>query len=89
MTNFFAPAFRCGSPEDLKYLVDEAHGLGLKVLMDVVHAHASDNTIDGLNQFDGTSGHYFHEDPNLGWHQLWGTRMDNYGCVLPTSREAL
>ena len=79
VTNFFAPAFRCGSPEDLKYLVDEAHGLGLKVLMDVVHAHASDNTIDGLNQFDGTSGHYFHEDPNLGWHQLWGTRMFNYG----------
>ena len=79
VTNFFAPAHRSGSPEDLKYLVDEAHGLGMKVLMDVVHAHASDNAIDGLNTFDGTNGHYFHEDPNLGWHKLWGTRMFNYG----------
>ena len=79
VTNFFAPAHRSGSPEDLKYLVDAAHGLGMKVLMDVVHAHASDNAIDGLNAFDGTSGHYFHEDPGLGWHKLWGTRMFAYG----------
>jgi 1,4-alpha-glucan branching enzyme len=79
VTNFFAPAHRSGSPEDLKYLVDVAHGLKMKVLMDVVHAHASDNAIDGLNTFDGTNGHYFHEDPGLGWHKLWGTRMFNYG----------
>ena len=80
VTNFFAPAHRCGSPDDLKYLVDEAHDLGLKVLMDVVHAHASDNAIDGLNMFDGTDGQYFHADPGLGWHALWGTRMFNYGA---------
>ena len=65
MTNFFALA-RCGSPEDLKYLVDEAHGLGLKVLMDVVHAHASDNTIDGLNQFDGTERALLPRGPKSG-----------------------
>ena len=41
VTNFFAPARRSGSPEDLKYLVDKAHGLGMHVFMDVVHAHAS------------------------------------------------
>ena len=35
VTNFFAVAHRSGSPEDLKYLVDTAHGLGLQVLMDV------------------------------------------------------
>ena len=79
VTNFFAPAHRSGSPEDLKYLIDKAHGLGLCVLMDVVHAHASDNTIDGLNHFDGTDGGYFHSDPGRGWHSLWGTRMFNYG----------
>jgi 1,4-alpha-glucan branching enzyme len=79
ITNFFAVAHRSGSPEDLKYLVDTAHGLGLQVLMDLVHAHASDNTIDGLNEFDGTQGHLFHEDPNLSWHALWGTRMFDYG----------
>ena len=42
VTSFFAPSSRCGSPEDLKYLVDAAHGLGLLVLMDVVHSHAAD-----------------------------------------------
>jgi 1,4-alpha-glucan branching enzyme len=62
-----------------QYLIDTAHGLGMKVFMDVVHAHASDNSDDGLNHFDGTDSHYFHDDPQKGWHSLWGTRMFNYG----------
>ena len=79
VTNFFAVAHRSGGPEDLKYLVDKAHGLGLQVFVDVVHAHASDNTIDGLNEFDGSfGGHLFHGG-DLAWHGLWGTRMFNYG----------
>jgi len=41
-----------GTPEELKYLVDMAHSLGLRVLMDVVHSHASNNISDGLNGFD-------------------------------------
>ena len=79
VTNFFAAAHRSGGPEDLKYLVDKCHGLGMQCFMDVVHAHASDNAIDGLNEFDGTGGHLFHEDPGLGWHGLWGTRMFDFG----------
>ena len=35
-------------------MIDEAHRLGLVVLMDVVHSHASKNTNDGINMFDGT-----------------------------------
>lgn len=27
--------------------------LGLVVLMDIVHSHASKNTMDGINMFDG------------------------------------
>ena len=50
VTNFFAPARRNRSPK-FGYLVDKAHGLGMHVFMDVVHAHASDNVIDGLNEF--------------------------------------
>ena len=46
--------FRFGTPEDLKALVDKAHEMGLFVMLDVVHSHASKNTLDGLNTFDGT-----------------------------------
>jgi hypothetical protein len=28
---------RCGTPEELKAMIDEAHRLGMIVLMDIVH----------------------------------------------------
>jgi len=37
----------------LKYLVDTAHSKGILVLLDIVHSHASKNSADGLNLFDG------------------------------------
>ena len=43
VTNFFAVSSRSGSPEDLKFLVDTAHSMGLLVIMDVIHSHASKN----------------------------------------------
>jgi 1,4-alpha-glucan branching enzyme len=78
VTNFFAISSRCGTPEDLKYLIDTAHGLGLHVLMDIVHSHASSNSMDGINQFDGTDHQYFHEGER-GRHSLWDSRIFNYG----------
>jgi hypothetical protein len=39
--------------EQLKRLIDTAHGMGILVLLDLVHSHASRNVDDGLNQFDG------------------------------------
>ena len=54
VTSFFAASSRYGTPEELKALVDAAHGLGITVLLDVVHSHASSNVEDGLNMFDGT-----------------------------------
>lgn len=56
VTNFFAASSRCGTPDELKALIDEAHRLGMVVLMDIVHSHASKNTNDGINMFDGTGG---------------------------------
>eukprot|EP00179_Madagascaria_erythrocladioides_P015175 CAMPEP_0198364708 /NCGR_PEP_ID=MMETSP1450-20131203/153802_1 /TAXON_ID=753684 ORGANISM="Madagascaria erythrocladiodes, Strain CCMP3234" /NCGR_SAMPLE_ID=MMETSP1450 /ASSEMBLY_ACC=CAM_ASM_001115 /LENGTH=749 /DNA_ID=CAMNT_0044072147 /DNA_START=58 /DNA_END=2307 /DNA_ORIENTATION=+ len=78
VTNFFACSSRCGTPEDLKRLIDTAHNLGLQVLMDVVHSHASCNSMDGINQFDGTDHQYFHEG-EMGRHSLWDSRLFNYG----------
>lgn len=78
VTNFFAISSRCGEPEDLKYLIDRAHQLGLYVLMDIVHSHASSNALDGINLFDGTNHHYFHEGER-GHHSLWDSRLFNYG----------
>ncbi|XAR69716.1 1,4-alpha-glucan branching enzyme [Bertholletia excelsa] len=39
VTNFFAPSSRCGTPDELKSLIDRAHELGLVVLMDIVHRY--------------------------------------------------
>lgn len=78
VNNFFAASSRYGSPEDLKELVDTAHGLGLTVLLDVVHSHASKNVIDGINEFDGTDHLYFHGGAK-GRHELWDSRLFNYG----------
>jgi 1,4-alpha-glucan branching enzyme len=54
VTNFFAASSRFGSPDDLKALIDRAHGMGIFVLMDLVHSHASLNVVDGINNWDGT-----------------------------------
>ncbi|ODH12771.1 1,4-alpha-glucan-branching enzyme [Paracoccidioides brasiliensis] len=78
VNNFFAASSRYGTPEQLKELIDVAHGLGIVVLLDVVHSHASKNVLDGLNMFDGTDGVYFHSG-GKGEHGLWDSRLFDYG----------
>jgi 1,4-alpha-glucan branching enzyme len=78
ITSFFAPSSRYGTPEELKELIDVAHGLGITVLLDIVHSHACKNVLDGLNMFDGTDHLYFHEGAK-GRHELWDSRLFNYG----------
>ncbi|KNC77737.1 1,4-alpha-glucan-branching enzyme [Sphaeroforma arctica JP610] len=78
VTSFFATSSRFGEPDDLKYLIDKAHGYGILMLLDIVHSHASMNVDDGLNRFDGTDHCYFHEGER-GNHSLWGSRLFNYG----------
>jgi len=68
---------RYGTPDELKALIDEAHRRGIVVLLDVVHSHACKNTVDGLNQFDGTNGCFFHDNAR-GFHDLWDSRLFNY-----------
>lgn len=77
VTAFFAASSRYGTPDELKALVDRAHELGIYVLLDVVHSHASKNTMDGLNEFDGTTSCFFH-DGGRGTHCLWDSRLFDY-----------
>ena len=78
VSNFFAASSWFGKPEDLKYLVNTAHKLGIRVLLDVVHSHAVKNTAEGINMFDGTTWQFFH-DGEKGDHPAWGTKCFNYG----------
>ena len=78
VSNFFAPCSRFGTPEDLKYLIDTAHGLGLAVLLDVVHSHAVKNIAEGLNDLDGSGNLYFHSD-GRGEHPQWDSKCFDYG----------
>jgi 1,4-alpha-glucan branching enzyme len=77
INSFFAASSRYGAPDDLKELIDTAHGMGITVLLDVVHSHASKNVLDGLNMFDNSDHLYFHEGAK-GRHELWDSRLFNY-----------
>lgn len=78
VSNFFAASSWFGKPEDLKYLVNKAHEMGIRVLLDLVHSHAVKNTAEGINEFDGTTWQFFHEG-SKGDHPTWGTKCFNYG----------
>lgn len=77
VTSFLAPSSRFGTPEDLKYLVDTAHSMGLLIIMDLVHSHAAKNVNDGINRFDGSDHMYFHAGAR-GNHDLWDSRLFDY-----------
>ena len=78
VSNFYAASSWFGKPEDLKYLVNKAHEMGIRVLLDVVHSHAVRNTAEGINMFDGTTWQFFH-DGGKGEHPAWGTKCFDYG----------
>ena len=77
VSSYFAASSRFGTPEELKRLMDEAHGAGLTVVIDLVHSHAVKNETEGLARFDGTTCQYFHEGPR-GEHPAWGSRCFDY-----------
>ena len=78
VSNFFAPSSRFGTPEELKELIDAAHGMGISVIMDLVHSHAVKNELEGLGNLAGDPNQYFlpgdrHE------HSAWGSLCFDYG----------
>ena len=77
VTNFFAISSRSGNPDDFKYLVDKAHGLGLRIIIDLVHSHASNNVNDGIKNFDGTDCSFSHSGER-GHHSGWDSMLFDY-----------
>jgi 1,4-alpha-glucan branching enzyme len=78
VSNFFAASSRFGTPDELKALIDDAHGRGLTVIIDLVHSHAATNEAEGLSCFDGTPYQFFHDGPR-GRHAAWDSRCFDYG----------
>ena len=78
VSSFFAASSWFGKPEDLKYLVNKAHAMGIRVLLDVVHSHAVKNEAEGLNNFDGSGGMYFLPGER-GRHPDWDSCCFDYG----------
>ena len=75
--HFLAPEKRYGSPDDLKRLVDEAHQLGLAVLLDVVFNHAAPE-----HPFARLYPH--HESPWFSGQNPWG--MPDFDHGKPATR---
>ena len=78
VSNFFALSSRFGTPEEFKVLVDEAHRMGIAVIMDIVHSHAVSNEAEGLGRLDGREDLYFYQGA-AGHHPAWGSRCFDYG----------
>ncbi|MBR2619201.1 MAG: 1,4-alpha-glucan-branching enzyme, partial [Paludibacteraceae bacterium] len=78
VSSFFAASSRFGTPEELKELIDTAHGMGMAVIMDIVHSHAVKNEVEGLGRFDGTPYQYFHEGGRRE-HPAWDSLCFDYG----------
>jgi 1,4-alpha-glucan branching enzyme len=77
VSNFFAASSRFGTPDELKSLIDAAHGMGIAVIMDLVHSHAVKNEMEGLGLFDGTEYQYFHTGARR-VHVAWDSLCFNY-----------
>jgi 1,4-alpha-glucan branching enzyme len=78
VSSFFAPSSRFGTPEELKALIDEAHRLGISVIMDIVHSHAVKNEVEGLGNLAGDPNQFFYAGDRHE-HPAWDSLCFDYG----------
>lgn len=78
VSSFFAPSSRFGTEKELKHLIDTAHGMGIAVIMDVVHAHYVKNLNEGIAELDG-SDHLYSRPGEEGRQKYWDSMTFDYG----------
>ena len=78
VSSFYAASSRFGTPDELKHLIDDAHAMGIAVIMDIVHSHAVKNELEGLGRFDGSYDLYFYGDSKRE-HPAWDSLCFDYG----------
>ncbi|WP_321331436.1 alpha amylase C-terminal domain-containing protein [uncultured Bacteroides sp.] len=78
VSNFFAASSRFGTPDELKELIDAAHGFGIAVIMDIVHSHSVKNEVEGLANFAGDPCQYFYQGARRE-HPAWDSLCFDYG----------
>jgi 1,4-alpha-glucan branching enzyme len=78
VSSFFAASSRFGTPDDLRSLIDDAHGAGIRVIMDLIHSHAVKNENEGLANYDGSYYQFFHTGHRRE-HIAWDSLCFNYG----------
>lgn len=78
VSSFYAASSRFGTPDDLKRLIDDAHSMGIAVIMDIVHSHAVKNETEGLGRIDGSYDLYFYGDGRRE-HPAWDSLCFDYG----------
>jgi len=71
----FAPADAYGSPDDLKSLVDTAHGLGLMIFLDVVYNHFGPEG----NYLGAYASPFFDESTHTPWGAAIGVATPQVG----------
>ena len=69
---FFAIESAYGDPDDLRMLIDEAHGLGLAVIVDLVINHLTKDESHSSFSQDFIKGWYTRENAPWSNHNQWG-----------------
>mmetsp|Transcript_79308 Transcript_79308/g.139977 ORF Transcript_79308/g.139977 Transcript_79308/m.139977 type:complete len:862 (-) Transcript_79308:33-2618(-) len=76
VTGYYSSFSLLGSPDDLKFLINEMHTAGIGVIMDFVPAHFCKDAC-GFSRYDG-SPTFEYDDPREGEQTEWGTCIFNF-----------
>lgn len=83
VTGYYSPTSRYGTPDELKYLIDQCHQAGIGVILDWVPLHFCKDA-HGLYQFDGSSLYEYSNEYDRENRQ-WGTANFDLGKGLTRS----